>query len=63
MTLNWVEEYLLKEIKNCNVFIYEYSGYTQKNYVDSKNVDDKGRKINKRMYLDYDYIGKNIRLK
>jgi hypothetical protein len=28
MTLNWVEEYLLKEIKNCNVFIYEYSGYT-----------------------------------
>jgi hypothetical protein len=31
--------------------------------VDSKNVDEKGRKINKRMYLDYDYIGKNIRLK
>jgi hypothetical protein len=29
--------------------------------VDSKNTDEKGRKINKRMYLDYDYIGKNIK--
>lgn len=59
LTLQWVEEILLKELPDCNVFIYEYSGYTQNNYLESQSVDDMGRELKKRDYLEYAFIGED----
>lgn len=59
MTVQWVEQTLLKELPECNVFIYEYSGYTQTNYIESQRVDDMGRQIKSRDWLNYNFIGED----
>jgi len=58
--LKWVERYFLPNVPDVNVFIYEYSGYTQEKYLDSVQLDITGKVVEVKKYLNYDFLGKEI---
>ena len=60
ITLKWVERYFLPNVPDVNVFIYEYSGYTQEKYLDSVQLDITGKVVEVKKYLNYDFLGKEI---